>query len=148
ARALHGRADGLRRAARQEREARARAAERREQIAREARAATAVQAGVAHVLERLEASVELAAHRRSEVEESRAGREHALREVRAQLRDLGRAHDELVNAAHRDEVARAQQRMRIEQLEERALTELGLEPEALVRDYGPDQPIPVAPAEG
>src|SRR5690606_25473721 len=33
-------------------------------------------------------------------------------------------------------------------LEERALTELGLEPEALVRDYGPDQPIPVAPAEG
>ncbi len=147
ARALHGRADGLRRAARQEREARAKAAERRERVAREARAATAVSAGVEHVLDKLEESVEQATRRRTEVEESRAGREQALLEVRAQLRDLGREHDELVNTVHRDEVARAQQRMRIEQLEERALTELGLEPEALVTDYGPDQPVPVTEPE-
>jgi chromosome segregation protein len=43
---------------------------------------------------------------------------------------------------HRDEMARTQQRMRIEQLEERALDELGLEAEALVADYGPDNPVP------
>ena len=36
-------------------------------------------------------------------------------------------------------MARTQQRMRIEQLEERALDELGLDVEALVADYGPDQ---------
>ena len=43
---------------------------------------------------------------------------------------------------HRDEMARAQQRMRIEQLEERALEELGLDPDGLVADYGPDQLVP------
>ena len=36
-------------------------------------------------------------------------------------------------------MARTQQRMRIEQLEERALEELGLDPDGLVADYGPDQ---------
>jgi chromosome segregation protein len=39
-------------------------------------------------------------------------------------------------------MARTQQRMRIEQLEERALEELGLDADALVADYGPDQPVP------
>jgi chromosome segregation protein len=33
--------------------------------------------------------------------------------------------------------------MRLEQLEQRALEELGLDAEALVADYGPDQPVPV-----
>ncbi|CAM3299457.1 chromosome segregation protein SMC [Nocardioides dubius] len=143
ARALHGRADGLRRAARQEREARAKAAARRERIAREAEAAQAVGEAVVVVLERLEASVQRAAEERAEIEASRTGREEALRTVRTQLRDLSREHDELVNSAHRDEMARAQQRMRIEQLEERAMEELGLEIDALVRDYGPEVPIPV-----
>ncbi|WP_235737576.1 chromosome segregation SMC family protein [Nocardioides alcanivorans] len=143
ARALHGRADGLRRAARQAREARARAAERRERMAREARAATAVTRGVDFVLERLEHSLALATRERSEVEESRAGREEALMQVRAGMRDLSRELDELVNSVHRDELARAQQRMRIEQLEEKALEELGLDPDGLVRDYGPDQLIPL-----
>ena len=58
------------------------------------------------------------------------------------MRDLGRELDELVNSVHRDEMARTQQRMRIEQLEERALDELGLDADALVSDYGPDQPVP------
>ena len=146
ARALHGRADGLRRAAKQAREARARAAERRERMAREARAATAVTTGVEVVLERLEYSLALATRERTEVEESRAGREEALMQVRARMRDLGRELDELVNSVHRDELARTQKRMRIEQLEERALEELGLDPEALVRDYGPDQLVPVIEA--
>ncbi len=53
-----------------------------------------------------------------------------------------REHDELVNTVHRDEMARTQQRMRIEQLEERALEELGLDPDALVADYGPDNLVP------
>ena len=39
-------------------------------------------------------------------------------------------------------MARTQQRMRIEQLEERALDELGLDVDGLVADYGPDQLIP------
>ena len=76
------------------------------------------------------------------MEQGRAGREQELLSVRSALRDLARQHDELVNSVHRDEMARTQQRMRIEQLEERALEELGLEPAGLLADYGPDQLIP------
>jgi chromosome segregation protein len=141
ARALHGRADSLARAAQAERESRARAAERRERLIREGRAAEAVGTAVGVVLQRLERSVMLAADARAEVEQSRQGREEQLLAARSRLRDLGREHDELVNTVHRDEMARAQQRMRIEQLEERALEELGLDPDALAADYGPDNAV-------
>ncbi|NYG58168.1 chromosome segregation protein [Nocardioides daedukensis] len=144
ARALHGRADGLLRAARQEREARAKARERHERLVREGKAAEAVGLGVAAVLEHLDVSIDTAAKARAEVEQSRTAREQQLLEIRARLRDLAREHDELVNSVHRDEMARTQQRMRIEQLEERALEELGLDPDGLVTDYGPQNPIPFA----
>ncbi len=141
-RAMHGRADSLLRAAEKERDARARAAERRERLIREGRAAEAVGTAVSYVLSRLEVSVHQAAQARTSVEQSRSGREQELRDVRAALRDLGKEHDELVNSVHRDEMARTQQRMRIEQLEERALEELGLDGDGLVNDYGPDQLVP------
>ncbi|MBG6097563.1 chromosome segregation protein SMC [Nocardioides luteus] len=147
ARALAGRAEGLLRAARQEREQRAKAAARREQMRREGEAARAVGTAVAYALDRLEVSVQQAAKARTEIEESRAGREQALRECRSLLRNLGKELEELVNSVHRDEMARAQQRMRIEQLEERILEELGLDAEAIVKDYGPDQLVPQHPDE-
>ncbi|GAA5129009.1 hypothetical protein GCM10023339_57670 [Alloalcanivorax gelatiniphagus] len=142
ARALHGRADSLLRAAQAERESRARAAERRERLIREGRAAQAVSVAVRIVLHQLERSVMQAADERAAVEESRQGSEQQLMAVRTRLRDLGREHDELVSSVHRDEMARTQQKMRIEQLEERALEELGLDPDGLVGDYGPANPIP------
>jgi chromosome segregation protein len=144
ARALHGRADSLLRAAQAERESRARAAERRERLVREGRAAQAVAVAVRVVLHQLERSVMLAADERAAVEESRRGSEEQLMTVRTRLRDLGREHDELVSSVHRDEMARTQQKMRIEQLEERALEELGLDPDGLVADYGPDTLVPFA----
>jgi chromosome segregation protein len=146
ARALAGRADALLAAAQAERDARRRAAERRERLLREGRAAEAVSRGVAVVLDRLEASVRLAEQQRATVEQQRRGREEELMAARATLRDLAREHDELVNTVHRDEMARTQQRMRIEQLEERALEELGLEVDALVEEYGPHRPVPVLTA--
>jgi len=146
-RALHGRADGLRRAAQQEREARQKAATRRERLQREARAAEAVTVAVAHVLTRLESSIEQAAAARSEIEQARRGREERLVAVRASLRDRAKELEELVSSVHRDEMARAQQRMRIEQLEERAIEELGTEADALIAEYGPEVPVPQPPAE-
>lgn len=148
ARAIHGRADSLLRTARQEREARARAAERRERVRRQGEAARAVAAGVEVVLARVELSVAEAAVVRTRVEESRKEREEQLLAVRARLRDLGREHDELVSSVHRDEMARAQQRMRIEQLEGRAIEELGVDPDALVAEYGPDQLVPAEAGAG
>ena len=139
ARALHGRADSLRRTAQAEREARARAIARRERVLREGRAGQAVVAGAVAVLARLEESVTAATVERTRIEDGRAGREQELMAVRDRLRTLARDLDQLVNSAHRDEMARTQQRMRIEQIEERSLEELGLDADALVADYGPDQ---------
>ncbi len=72
ARALHGRADSLRRTARAEREARARAIARRERVLREGRAGQAVVAAAAVVLARLEESVTAATVERTRVEDGRA----------------------------------------------------------------------------
>ncbi|RHW27879.1 chromosome segregation protein SMC [Nocardioides immobilis] len=142
-RALHGRVDQMRKAAAAERQARARAAERRERLLREGKAGRAVASAASYVLGRLEVSIDRAQRARQEIDESRRGREQDLMTVRGRLRELGRVHDELVNSVHRDEMARAQQRMRIEQIEAKALEELGIEADVLVAEYGPDQPVPV-----
>jgi chromosome segregation protein len=145
ARALAGRADSLMRAAQEERDARARAAARRERLVREGQVAQAVGRGVSVVLQRLEGSIAAAAAERTAVEEARRGREEELMAIRGRLRDVAREHDELVNTVHRDEMARTQQRMRIEQLEERAAAELGLDAQTLLHDYGPDNLVPPSP---
>jgi chromosome segregation protein len=142
ARALAGRADSLLRAAQAERDARARAVARRERLVREARIAEAVGRAVDLVLQRLEVSISAASEERARVEEARRGREEELRAVRSLLRNLAKDLDELVSTVHRDEMARAQQRMRIEQLEERSLEELGLDVDVLVADFGPDKLVP------
>ena len=46
---------------------------------------------------------------------------------------------------HRDEVARTQQRLRIETLQTKAVEELGIDPDVLVEDFGPHQLVPVVP---
>jgi len=46
---------------------------------------------------------------------------------------------------HRDEVARTQQRLRIEAMQAKAVEELGIDPEVLMEDFGPHQPVPRVP---
>jgi chromosome segregation protein len=46
---------------------------------------------------------------------------------------------------HRDEVARAEQRLRIEALGQKAVEEHGVSPEELAEDYGPHQLVPPSP---
>src|SRR5690606_6767326 len=82
---------------------------------------------------------------REEAERVRAAREAEVREVRQKVRALATELDELTDSVHRDEMARAEQRMRIEQLEQRCVDELGIDPDTLVRDYGPHVPVPVTP---
>jgi len=147
ARALAGRADALRRAADRERQARVREIARRERMLREARTATAVQAGATFLAQQLEHSLALAARERSEAEAARSEAEAALGAARGTVRSLTRDFESLVDAAHRDEVARAEQQMRVEALAERAMAELGLEAAALLSEYGPDKPVPVLTRE-
>lgn len=148
-RALAGRADQLDRAARTEREARARAAERRRRAQHDAGVANAVAAGARQLLACLEVSLARADAGRAAVERERAEREAELRAHREQGRGLKEELDKLVDAGHRDEVLRAEKRLRIEQLEARALEEFGIDGGELLASYGPDQPVPPAtPEEG
>ncbi|MEU3466398.1 AAA family ATPase [Streptomyces sp. NPDC006687] len=142
---LAGRADALDRAARAEREARARAERRRQRMRYEAGVARAVADGARQLLAHLEVSVGRAEQERTAAEEAKALRERELGEARSRGRDLKGELDKLTDSVHRGEVLGAEKRLRIEQLETRALEELGVEPAALVAEYGPDQPVPPSP---
>ncbi|MGZ4590996.1 MAG: chromosome segregation protein SMC, partial [Actinomycetes bacterium] len=150
ARALAGRADSLDRAAAQERTARARLVERRERRAREAAVAQQVALAAQAALAHLEQSLAVAAADREAAERVRAERDAERASLRARTRELSTELDRLTDSVHRDEVARAEQRLRIEALQQKALEDLGVEPESLVSDYGPDQLVPpsgVAPGD-
>ncbi|MFF2999272.1 AAA family ATPase [Streptomyces sp. NPDC057950] len=146
---LAGRADGLDRAARAEREARARAEQRRARLRHEAAVAEAVASGARQLLAHVEVSLGRAEEERGAAENARTHQEQALGAVRGEGRDLKAELDKLTDSVHRGEVLGAEKRMRMEQLETKALEELGVEPAGLVAEYGPDQLVPPSlPAEG
>ncbi|NGO41408.1 chromosome segregation protein SMC [Streptomyces ureilyticus] len=146
---LAGRAESLDRAARAEREARARAEQRRARLRHEAAVAEAVASGARQLLAHVEVSVGRAEEERAAAESAKALREQDLVVARNAGRDLKAELDKLTDSVHRGEVLGAEKRLRIEQLETKALEELGVEPAGLVADYGPDQLVPPSPpAEG
>ncbi|MEU8776455.1 AAA family ATPase [Streptomyces sp. NPDC048606] len=146
---LAGRADALDRGARAEREARARAERRRLRLRHEAAVGRAVADGARQLLAHLQVSLGRAEGERAAAESAQQAGEKELGEARGQGRDLKDELDRLTDSVHRGEVLGAEKRLRIEQLETRALEELGVEPAALVAEYGPDQPVPPSPpAEG
>ncbi|MFI0779146.1 AAA family ATPase [Streptomyces sp. NPDC021212] len=146
---LAGRADALDRGARAEREARARAEQRRARMRHEAQVASAVAAGTRQLLAHVEVSLVRAAEERDAAEQAKAERERELETARNRGRDLKGELDKLTDSVHRGEVLGAEKRMRIEQLESKALEELGVEPAGLIAEYGPDQLVPPSPpAEG
>jgi len=66
--------------------------------------------------------------------------------VRVQVRELAEELDRVVDSAHGAEIVRAEHRMRLEQIADRAVEEFGVDAAALVAEYGPEVPVP-APAE-
>ncbi|MGP3945779.1 AAA family ATPase [Streptomyces sp. 6N106] len=146
---LAGRADALDRGARAEREARARAEQLRARLRHEAQVASAVASGARQLLAHVEVSLVRAGQERDAAERAKAERERELDAARGLGRDLKGELDKLTDSVHRGEVLGAEKRMRIEQLESKALEELGVEPAGLIAEYGPDQLVPPSlPAEG
>ncbi|WP_369172623.1 chromosome segregation protein SMC [Streptomyces sp. R28] len=139
---LAGRADSLDRAARAERDARARAEQRRARLRHEAAVAEAVASGARQLLAHVEVSLARADEERAAAEAAKARREQELAAARNEGRDLKAELDKLTDSVHRGEVLGAEKRMRIEQLESKALEELGVEPAGLVSEYGPHQLVP------
>lgn len=146
ARALAGRAESLERAAAAERAARERAAERERQRVRQSHLATAVREGATRALAALETSLARAGREREAAEAAREQRDAALGTLRAEVEVHAGELARLTDAAHRDEVARAQQNLRIEQLQTKAVEDLGLDPQVLLDEYGPHRDVPVVPA--
>ncbi|MBT2228039.1 chromosome segregation protein SMC [Nonomuraea sp. NEAU-A123] len=142
---IEGRADGLIRAAQRERHERAQAAAQRARRRQQATVAAAVSSGAKQVLRALGASIQLAARERDEADLARVAIDAELKQVRLHVRELGQELDRLVNRVHGSEVARTEQRLRLEQLQQRALEEFGVEPESLISEYGPEAPVPGDP---
>ncbi|OMI86490.1 chromosome segregation protein SMC [Streptomyces sp. M1013] len=142
---LAGRADSLDRAARAEREARARAEQRRARLRHEAAVAEAVATGARQLLAHVEVSLTRADEERALAEAAKARREQELTAARTAGRDLKAELDKLTDSVHRGEVLGAEKRLRIEQLETKALEELGVEPAGLAAEYGPHQEVPPSP---
>ncbi|PWI06850.1 chromosome segregation protein SMC [Streptomyces sp. NWU339] len=142
---LAGRADSLDRAARAEREARARAEQRRARLRHEAAVAEAVAGGARQLLAHVEVSLARAEEERTAAEAAKARSEQELARARTEGRDLKAELDKLTDSVHRGEVLGAEKRLRMEQLETKALEELGVEPAGLVAEYGPHQLVPPSP---
>ncbi|KPC83693.1 AAA family ATPase [Streptomyces sp. NRRL S-4] len=144
--ALAGRADALDRGARAEREARTRAEQRRARLRHEAAVATAVASGARQLLTHVEVSVVRAEEERTRAEAAKAERERDLAAERGRGRDLKGELDRLTDSVHRGEVLGAEKRLRMEQVEAKALEEFGVEPAGLAAEYGPEQLVQPSPA--
>ena len=142
-RQVQARARSLRQAAAREREARAARARREAQRRAELERARDVEEAAAKALAVAEGAVREAAEERSFAERERA---RVAEEVARARRAADQASAELgalTSAAHRDEVARAELRMRVEHIEARAVEELSIEADALVEEFGPHMLVPV-----
>lgn len=144
---VRGKAESLRRAAQREREARIRAEKQDLARRRAAAVATAVAEAAAEVSERLALSVRSAQAGRDELEQIRVERTSAVDELKSRSADLTATLNSLRDTVHRDEVARAQAALRIEQLEEQILESFAVAPDDLVAEYGPDVPMPPSALE-
>jgi chromosome segregation protein len=142
ANAVRGRADSLRRSAAAERESRARALRAREAREYAATVAAAVAESGRLVAARLGATVAAASRVRDELATERQMRAEALSRARTEVTELGARITALTDSLHRDEVAKAQAALRIEQLEQQALEQFGLAAADLIAEYGPQVPLP------
>ncbi|MGV9478118.1 chromosome segregation protein SMC [Gordonia aichiensis] len=144
---VRGRADSLRRAAQRERDARERA--RRQDEARRvaARVASEVADAATAVSERLVGAVATAQEGRDELEQIKASRTETLEALKTRAAALTDQLNALRDSVHRDEVARAQSALRIQQLEEQVLENFAMSPEDLIAEYGPDVPMPPSALE-
>ena len=139
---LAHRAAELEQSALMEREAAAKSIARREARARGAITAQAIADAAYEALIQIENSISRANQERQRLESGRTNRDGEILTIRAQVRDLTAELDQLTSSVHRDEIARAEQRLRIEQIEARALEEFGIDGQTLAAEYGPDKDVP------
>ena len=141
------RARSLRQAAAAEREERARYARR--EAARKTELATGsdVEAAARVALEAAERALSRAAAERDRLSERRSQVSQEVSDARRALDRLSAELSEATASAHQGQIAAEQTRLRVEDLQRRALEELSLEPEQLLAEFGPDTLVPMLPLD-
>jgi chromosome segregation protein len=139
---IAARAQSLKDSANAEREASERAVARRGARARGAIVSQAIAEAAYEALIHIERSIAKSSAERQRLENSRNERDSETLIVRTRGRELTAELEQLTTSVHRDEIARAEQRMRIEALETKAVEELGIDIPTLIGEYGPDKDVP------
>ena len=141
------RARSLRQGAAAEREERARYARR--EAARKTELATAsdVEAAARVALEAAERALSRAAAERDRLSERRTQVSQEVSDARRALDRLSAELSEATASAHQGQIAAEQTRLRVEDLQRRALEELSLEPEHLLAEFGPQMLVPMLPLD-
>ncbi len=141
------RARSLRQAAAAEREERARYARR--EAARKTELATAsdVEAAARVALEAAERALSRAAAERDRLSQRRSQVSQEVSDARRALDRLSAELAEATASAHQGQIAAEQTRLRVEDLQRRALEELSLEPEQLLAEFGPQTLVPMLPLD-
>ena len=141
------RARSLRQAAAAEREERARYARR--EAARKTELATAsdVEAAARVALEAAERALSQAAAERDRLSERRSQVSQEVSDAHRALDRLSAELSEATASAHQGQIAAEQTRLRVEDLQRRALEELSLEPEQLLAEFGPQMLVPMLPLD-
>jgi chromosome segregation protein len=147
ANAVRGQAESLRRAAAAEREARVRARAARAARQHAAEVAAAVAESGRLVAEHLAGVVAAASRSRDRLAAERQQRAAAMAAVRDEVATLTSRIAELTDSLHRDEVAKTQAAMRIEQLEQQVLEQFGMAGDDLIGEYGPAVALPPSELE-
>ncbi|MGV9410948.1 chromosome segregation protein SMC [Nocardia sp. NPDC003693] len=147
AESVRGKADGLRRAARAERENRARAERQHAARTRAAEVAATVADSAERIAAQLEKVVAEAAARRDELVRRRTEFAAQVDQTKERARALNTQLAQLTDTVHRDEVARAQAALRIEQLEATISEQFSLALDDLIGEYGPDTLTPPSAVE-
>ncbi|MDO5701581.1 MAG: chromosome segregation protein SMC [Bowdeniella nasicola] len=139
--ALAGRAGQLAEAAEAERTARRRAEERYRRRERAGQVAAEIRIQAEAALEAIAHSVARAGEERDAAEAAQASLRERTARLRSQL-DAARASvSELTDAAHAEELARAELTMRRDQLVQRIREELSVDADVLLEEFGPHVPI-------
>ena len=141
------RARSLRQAAAAEREERTRYARREAARRTELATASDVEAAARVALEAAERALSRAAAERDRLSERRSQVSQEVSDARRALDRLSAELSEATASAHQGQIAAEQTRLRVEDLQRRALEELSLEPEQLLAEFGPETLVPMLPLD-
>ena len=141
------RARSLRQAAAAERKERTRYARREAARRTELATASDVEAAARLALEAAERALSRAAAERDRLSERRSQVSQEVSDARRALDRLSAELSEATASAHQGQIAAEQTRLRVEDLQRRALEELSLEPEQLLAEFGPETLVPMLPLD-